>query len=74
MKILLCHNFYQRPGGEDVVFADEGAMLEANGHEVIRYTRHNDDIKTMGRFETLKKTLWNAQTVRRHIKWDMKAF
>ena len=47
MKILLCHNFYQRPGGEDKVFADEGTLLESRGHHVIRYQRHNDEVKSM---------------------------
>lgn len=62
MRILLCHNFYQEPGGEDQVFADEGWLLESHGHEVIRYTRHNDDIDRMGRWESARKTIWNRQT------------
>ena len=62
MRILLCHNFYQEPGGEDQVFADEGRLLESHGHEVIRYTRHNDDITRMGRWEAARRTLWNRQT------------
>ena len=47
-KILLVHNFYQQPGGEDQVFAGESALLEVNGHEVVRFTVHNDAIKEMG--------------------------
>src|SRR5258708_7608564 len=62
MKVLLCHNFYQQPGGEDQVFADEGALLERHGHEVVRYTRHNDEIDHMGRLEVARKTLYNSQT------------
>jgi glycosyltransferase involved in cell wall biosynthesis len=62
MKILLCHNFYQRPGGEDKVFADEGALLESRGHHVIRYQRHNNEIKSLNRFEMLKSTIWNPDT------------
>lgn len=62
MKILLCHNFYQRPGGEDKVFADEGTLLESRGHRVIRYQRHNDEVKSMSNIELLKKTIWNTQT------------
>jgi glycosyltransferase involved in cell wall biosynthesis len=62
MRILLCHNYYQQPGGEDKVFEDEGALLESNGHEVIRYNRHNDDINTMNKFELLKSTIWNSST------------
>jgi glycosyltransferase involved in cell wall biosynthesis len=62
MKVLLCHNYYQHAGGEDEVFAAEGALLEAHGHEVVRFTRHNDDIKGMGRVEVARKTLWNRAT------------
>ncbi len=51
MKVLLCHNFYQRPGGEDNVFADETALLQANGHEVIQFTRHNGEIESMSKLE-----------------------
>ncbi|MBT8084800.1 MAG: glycosyltransferase [Woeseia sp.] len=60
MKILLCHNYYQQRGGEDQVFADEGAILEANGHSVIRYTLHNDSINDMGRLEATRRTLWDS--------------
>jgi len=33
MRILLVHNHYQQPGGEDQVFAAEGKLLESFGHE-----------------------------------------
>ncbi|PHS17455.1 MAG: glycosyl transferase family 1 [Blastopirellula sp.] len=62
MKILLCHNFYQQPGGEDQVFEDEASLLESHGHEVIRYTLHNDAIKSIGKIGLLKKTLWNSES------------
>jgi glycosyltransferase involved in cell wall biosynthesis len=61
MKILLCHNFYQQPGGEDQVFADEGRLLESQGHDVLRYTLHNDDIAHMSRWSVAVKTLWNSR-------------
>ena len=34
MKILVVHNYYQQPGGEDQCVAAEVALLRANGHEV----------------------------------------
>lgn len=71
MKILLCHNFYQQPGGEDQVFGDEGALLESRGHEVVRYTLHNDDISDMGKLALARKTLWNeasANQIRKIIR------
>lgn len=44
-KILIVHNFYQQPGGEDTVFRNEKKLLEDNGHEVITYTRDNSELK-----------------------------
>lgn len=45
LNVLMAHNYYQVPGGEDTVFHNEVNMLEKNGHKVIKYTRHNDEIK-----------------------------
>lgn len=64
MKVLLCHNFYQLPGGEDGVFADEGDLLRTYGHEVLEYTKHNDAIKEMSRIGAAARTIWNRQTYR----------
>jgi glycosyltransferase involved in cell wall biosynthesis len=44
-KILIVHNYYQIPGGEDTVIANEKKLLEDNGHEVIQYSRNNNEIK-----------------------------
>src|SRR5205809_773976 len=33
MRILLAHNFYQQPGGEDAVFYAEAALLDRDGHD-----------------------------------------
>ena len=63
MKVLVCHNFYQLPGGEDNVFAAETALLESRGHQVIRYERHNSAISAMDKTDLLKRTIWNRQTV-----------
>lgn len=45
-KILIVHNYYQIPGGEDTVVDNEKQLLIKNGHEVILYTRHNNEIKS----------------------------
>jgi hypothetical protein len=37
MKIVVVHNTYQQPGGEDVAVAAESDLLESHGHTVIRY-------------------------------------
>jgi glycosyltransferase involved in cell wall biosynthesis len=60
MKILLCHNFYQQRGGEDFVFADEGALLERHGHDVVRFSLHNDAIRRMNRLTVTRNTVWNS--------------
>lgn len=62
MKILLCHNFYQQPGGEDLCFAAEASLLELHGHQVLRFTRHNDAVAQMSPFEVTRRTLWNRET------------
>jgi glycosyltransferase involved in cell wall biosynthesis len=62
VKVLLCHNYYQQPGGEDQVFADEGRLLEAHGHDVLRYTLHNDALHDMSGAGAARKTVWNSQS------------
>jgi glycosyltransferase involved in cell wall biosynthesis len=64
MKILLCHNYYCQPGGEDQVFADEGQLLESRGHAVLRYTMHNNAIAAMNRLQVAWRTIWNSQSYR----------
>lgn len=59
INVFMAHNYYQQPGGEDKSFAAESDMLEANGHYVYRYTKHNDAINQMGKLEIARKTLWN---------------
>ncbi|GJL59311.1 MAG: glycosyl transferase family 1 [Nitrospirales bacterium] len=59
LRVLIVHNFYQEPGGEDEVFAAEGRLLEANGHKVIRYTLHNDSIQENSMVDLAKALIWN---------------
>ncbi len=40
-RVLLVHNYYRIPGGEDIVVANEKKLLEDNGHKVILYSRNN---------------------------------
>lgn len=51
--ILLVHNHYQIAGGEDVVVANEQRLLEAHGHRVVTYFRHNDELKHMAPWRRL---------------------
>lgn len=62
MKILQVHNFYQQPGGEDAVFANERNLLCQNGHQVLQFTMDNDEIHSMSRGALVARTIWNRQT------------
>jgi glycosyltransferase involved in cell wall biosynthesis len=67
MKIVLVHNRYQQPGGEDVVFEQEKNLLEHAGHQVIAYCRSNDEIQKLGALERLtlvKRGIWASDTER----------
>ena len=64
MKILLVHNYYQQTGGEDLVVADEARLLESRGHEVVRYTAHNDQVSSLSKLTLAQRTIWNQQTFR----------
>ncbi|MEI9890294.1 MAG: glycosyltransferase family 4 protein [Caulobacteraceae bacterium] len=46
MKVLLVHNFYQQPGGEDAVVRQEEALLKAHGVEVVLHTVHSTSIQS----------------------------
>jgi len=67
MRLVMCHNYYQRRGGEDQSFEDEARLLEDHGHEVIRYTLHNDLLKDRNKFDVAWRTLWNP-TTRRELR------
>ena len=64
MKIALVHNFYQQPGGEDQFFYREGDLLESRGHTVVRYTRHNDDLRGRSRLHMAADSVWNSSEYR----------
>lgn len=63
MKILLAHNTYQLPGGEDVVFARERDLLRAHGHTVEEYERSNheiDQLPTLQKLQMPARVVWNG--------------
>lgn len=65
MKIILVHNSYQQPGGEDVIFEQERKMLEDAGHQVISYCRSNWDAEAypgIRRLGLAKRTVWATDT------------
>jgi glycosyltransferase involved in cell wall biosynthesis len=65
MKIVLVHNSYQQPGGEDVVFEQECKLLENAGHRVIEYRRSNFEVDAypgLRRFQLAGRAVWSADT------------
>lgn len=73
-NILIVHNYYQIPGGEDTVVANEKKMLEKHGHKIILYDRNNGELKKMSKFQKLClpiTTIFNPRTyneIKRIIK------
>lgn len=66
MRILLIHNFYQQPGGEDYVFRSEGELLEKNGHTVDYLTYDNKSIRSlMAWISAAIGTIYNRSSARR---------
>jgi len=47
MNIVVIHNTYQQPGGEDIVVAQETAQLRHHGHRVTQYQRSNREIESL---------------------------
>jgi glycosyltransferase involved in cell wall biosynthesis len=64
MRIVVCHNFYQQPGGEDRVFADEVELLSTRGHDVLTFTKHNDAVTAEWPWTLAAHTIWNSQAAR----------
>lgn len=64
MDILIAHNYYQQPGGEDQSFAAEAKVLEDRGHAVIRHCVHNDSIEGMSRLSVAGQTVWSGSSAR----------
>lgn len=66
-NILIVHNYYQIPGGEDTVVANEKIMLEKHGHKVILYSRNNAELKQMSKLQKAFlpiTTVFNPRTYR----------
>ena len=46
-NVLIVHNYYRIPGGEDTVVANEKKLLEEHGHRVTLYSRNNSELDQM---------------------------
>ena len=61
----MANNYYQIPGGEEQSFHSEKSMLERYGHEVVTYTRDNDEIQIGGLHNKLRlftNTIWSKDS------------
>jgi glycosyltransferase involved in cell wall biosynthesis len=65
VHVLLAHNRYQRPGGEDAVFEAETALLRAHGHQVSHYIEDNSEIAYLNRPSVAVGTIWSRRAARR---------
>ncbi|MGH4139620.1 glycosyltransferase family 4 protein [Clostridium sp.] len=66
-KVLIVHNYYQASGGEDTVVENESNMLRENEHEVVFYSRHNDEIKSrgvLGKIKLFFESIFSIKTYR----------
>lgn len=68
MKILICHNRYRVPGGEDHVADEEARLLSERGHSVARWGVSNEVIAEGGvrnKFRLALGTVWSSGSYRR---------
>ena len=71
MRILLIHNRYLQPGGEDAVFEAEKTLLEQMGHEVISFVEDNARINGMNLLQAAWNAVWSGEAqekIRRLIR------
>jgi len=67
LTVLVIHERYQQFGGEDVAVDADLALLEAHGHRVVYYERHNDEIKGLGlvgRTRVAAGAVWSVSSVK----------
>ena len=61
-RVLLIHNYYQLPGGEDAVFSAEKELLSGRGHEVMELTDTNLRLNQMSNLRAAKNAVWSNET------------
>ena len=62
MKILMLHNRYLVPGGEDQSTAAEVALLRETGCSVDLLEHDNREIEQLGRARVAMRTIWSQQS------------
>ncbi len=64
-KILLGHNYYQKPGGEDTIFSAETTLLRERGHIVLEYIENNSHINSLSKIDVAFQTFYSLPTQRK---------
>ena len=62
--VLALHNRYVVPGGEEVAFASETALLEARGHRVVKYVVQNEPFSGWRKGTVGVGALWSEGSYR----------
>jgi len=73
MRVLLIHNSYRQPGGEDAVFAAEQELLTEHGCTVATHHVCNASIAGMSKLALASNTLWSRAQYRA-IRAKIRAF
>jgi glycosyltransferase involved in cell wall biosynthesis len=64
LRVLIAHNYYRQPGGEDQVFRAERTLLEDHGHEVLTHEVHNRDLRGLQLVTAGLQTVWSFSAAR----------
>ena len=64
MKVLIVHESYQQPGGEDFAAAADVELLRSHGHHVTEYWRHNRDVENYRAVQLGLTTVWSQSSYR----------
>ncbi|MFH2102011.1 MAG: glycosyltransferase family 4 protein [Chloroflexota bacterium] len=68
MRILVIHNHYQHPGGEDRAFAAEVDLLLIRGNEVLKYEEDNHLATSISRLGIVTRTIWSRESYRKILR------
>ena len=62
MRVLILHNRYRQPGGEDTAARREADMLRQHGFEVVEHVVDNDANELLGDIALLARAAWSGDS------------
>ena len=68
MRILMLHNRYMQPGGEDVAFESEVALLRENGCDVLTHEEDNARAGNLKSIRMAASSMWSKKSFE-NIRW-----